>query len=212
MTDEQYCFCELAPLYALDLLSDSERQWVEQQVLACPELTEELAQYQTAMATIPYGATYVAMVADRAEDLKDRLFERLELDPPVSHPTSAPTSAPMPALPPFLTVRSQDIQWQPHPAPGITVAIFYTDPVKQEISGLLRAEAGARYPFHRHADIEEIYMLSGDLIVEDKVYGAGDYIRSHSGSAHAPHTVGGCMFFFRTSANDEYPDLVAADA
>jgi hypothetical protein len=40
------CFCELAPLYVLDLLDLDERIWVETQVLECPDLAEELASYQ----------------------------------------------------------------------------------------------------------------------------------------------------------------------
>jgi anti-sigma factor ChrR (cupin superfamily) len=101
-------------------------------------------------------------------------------------------------------MRSQNFPWKPHSTPGVQVAILYTDPIKRELSGLLKAAPGVRYPLHRHAAIEEIYMLEGDLIVADQVYGAGDYLRSHPGSMHAPHTEGGCMFFFRTSMDDEY--------
>ncbi|MGI0484227.1 cupin domain-containing protein [Pantanalinema rosaneae CENA516] len=87
------------------------------------------------------------------------------------------------------------------------MAIVHRDEVKRELAGFLRAEPGVRYPFHRHAAIEEIFMLEGDLVVGDEVYGAGDYIRSHPGSSHAPYTNGGCRFFFHTSIDDEYPEL-----
>jgi len=46
-------------------------------------------------------------------------------------------------------------------------------------------------------------MLEGDLSIDGQIYGKGDYIRSLPGSIHHPHTVGGCMFFFRTSLDDE---------
>jgi anti-sigma factor ChrR (cupin superfamily) len=85
----------------------------------------------------------------------------------------------------------------------------HADVSKREIVGFLRAEPGVRYPFHRHAAIEEIFMLEGDLVIENRVYGAGDYIRSSPGSAHAPYTKGGCRFFFHTSMDDEYPRLPA---
>jgi hypothetical protein len=79
MAIENYCFCELVPLYVLDLLTDSKRLWVERQLLESPELVEELAHYQTAATAIPYGVPVVPM----ATNLKDRLFARLELAPPL---------------------------------------------------------------------------------------------------------------------------------
>ncbi|NJR65642.1 MAG: anti-sigma factor [Leptolyngbyaceae cyanobacterium CRU_2_3] len=203
MTTGHCCFCELTPLYALDMLSDVEHEWVEQQVAECPDLVEELADYQTAVAAIPYSVPLMPM----ADGLKLQLFDRLDL----SLSTAQPQISPSPALSPFLAVRSQDIQWQSHLVPGVAIAIFHTDPIKREITGVLRAEAGVRYPLHYHADIEEIYMLSGELAIGEEIYGTGDYIRSHTGSAHAPYTADGCVFFFRTSIDDEYPESVVSD-
>jgi hypothetical protein len=193
-----FCFCELAPLYYLDLLSEEEKIWVEQQASNDPDLAEELAIYQSAVTTIPYSAPNLPM----AENLKERLFERLELDaPPIMSPEITPQS--------YLSMRSHELNWQPHPTPGVTIAIVYTDEVKREIVGFLKAEPGVDYPFHRHAAREEILMLEGDLIIGDEVYGAGDYIRSNPGSSHAPHTNKGCQFFFRNSMDDEYPEQLS---
>ncbi len=111
-----------------------------------------------------------------------------------------------------LTVRFQDLAWQPYRVPGVTVAILHLDLAKREAAALLRAEPGVQYPIHRHAVDEEIYMLEGDLIIDGQVYGAGDYIRSKPTSTHAPSTAGGCMFFVRTSLHDEYfADLALQD-
>jgi anti-sigma factor ChrR (cupin superfamily) len=200
MTLENYCFCELAPLYVLGLVSEPERHWVEQQLAECPELTEELAQYEIAVAAIPYTAPVMPM----AVDLKDRLFDRLKLQPQESQHKNTPILNTIPSA--FLAVRSQDIQWQPHSVPGVEIAIFYTDLTKREIVGLFRAEPGMHYPMHRHTGIEEIYMLTGDLVIEDEVSSTGDYIHSQPRTVHAPHTIGGCTFFFRTSMDDEFLD------
>jgi anti-sigma factor ChrR (cupin superfamily) len=195
---QNYCFCELAPLYALDLLSEEERVWVEQQVSDCPDLAEELASFQSAVTAIPYSVPTPPI----SENVKKRLFERLELDTPTNlvKPENNSVSP--------LAIRSQDLNWQPHAVPGVVVAIVHTDEVKREVVGFLKAEPGVHYPFHQHAANEEILMLEGDLVVGDKVYSAGDYIRSHPGSSHAPHTNGGCKFFFHTSMDDEYPSLL----
>ena len=59
---------------------------------------------------------------------------------------------------------------------------------------------------HRHRGVEEIYMLEGELIINDRVYLAGDYIRSAPDSLHAPSTNMSCMFLIRSCMDDEYFD------
>lgn len=196
MNPERLCFCELAPLYALEVLAEPERRWLEEQVAASPDLAGELADYQTVVAALAYGTPEISP----ASDLKDRLFQRLGCSPP--HPTAvSPTSASSRLVEQVL--RSQDQVWQAHPVPGITIAILYLNQARREVTALLRAAAGVRYPLHRHAGVEEIYMLEGDLVVGDESYGPGDYLRSLPNSVHAPETRGGCMFLVKTSLDDE---------
>ncbi|MGQ9869984.1 cupin domain-containing protein [Leptodesmis sp.] len=99
-------------------------------------------------------------------------------------------------------VRSQTLDWTPHTPPDVTVAIVHRNEVERKLVGFLQAEPGVRYPFHRHAVVEEIFMLEGNLVIGDEVYGAGDYIRSHPGSSHTPYTNRGCRFFVHTSIDD----------
>ncbi|XGV95775.1 MAG: anti-sigma factor [Leptolyngbya sp. BL-A-14] len=96
MNAEDRCFCELAPLYALNLLDEEERRWVEAQVRENPELEAELADYQVAVNALPYAAPVVPM----AEDLKERLFERLAAEPVE---TPSPTLPAQTATPPAAT-------------------------------------------------------------------------------------------------------------
>jgi ChrR Cupin-like domain len=197
---QNYCFCELAPLFCLDALTDDERQWVEQQVLACPELAAEIEQYQLAATAIPYGLEPALL----AGEVKNRLFDRLGLEP-AKKPAPLKKKQSIDSFIPFLSVRSEQLQWVPHRCPKVQVAILHADPVTRECVGLLQAEAGLEYPAHRHGGVEEIYMLSGDLELEGITYYGGDYIRSAASSTHAPaHSAGGCMFFFRSSMDDEY--------
>jgi anti-sigma factor ChrR (cupin superfamily) len=202
--EERYCFCELAPLYALDLLNQTERAWVEQQLLDCPELGEELAQYETAVTAIPYG---VELVPDNTSAIKGKLFDRLNLKLPADKPAVIPVTEPISTFVPFMAMRSGELNWRSGRVPKVEVAILHLDRERRERIGLLRAEPGMEYPPHTHGGTEEIYMLSGDLVLEGVTYYAGDYIRSALGSQHAPaysHT--GCMFFFRSSLEDEYPE------
>jgi len=209
MSTENYCFCELAPLYVLGLLNQDEQSWVEAQVANCPELAEELACYGDALAAIPYAAPPAAL----APEVKDRLFQRLITQPIDSRPQAEvvaqeSTAQPKPLEPkPDLAwvMRSQALKWQPYLSPGVTIALLYTDLQKQEVVGLLRAAPQSQSPLHRHANVEEIFLLEGDLTIGEDVYQAGDYLRSIPGSAHAPYTQQGCVLFFRTSMLDEYP-------
>lgn len=208
MNSERPCFCELAPLYVLDLLSESERQWVDQQLIECPELAEELAEYETAAGSISYSVP-IAPMADNLDNLKGRLFESLELTPPQPQPSQNITEEGN--FPPFLGVRPQDLQWKPHRVPKVETAVLHADFDKREIVCLLRAEPEMNFPMHRHGGVEEIYMLAGDLTIGDETYGVGDYIRSQPGSTHPPaYSQGGCMFLLRASMDNEFPDLVSA--
>jgi ChrR Cupin-like domain len=202
MTSTHYCFCDLAPLYVLDLLNPSERDWVERQILETPELAEELSQYEVVATALSYSAPPVKV----ADDLEGRLFDALGLALPED--TAARSKDAKENL--FLSVRFQDIEWQTHPVPGVEISIFHTDSIAQRISGVLKAAPGMQYPRHRHAGVEEIFMISGDLRMGTEVYGPGDYIRSRPGSVHAPHSQDGCMFFFNTSMNDDYLEKVKA--
>jgi anti-sigma-K factor RskA len=74
MNDEERCFCELAPLYVLDLLDESDRRWVEQQAALSPDLAAELAELQETVGVIAYSASAPPL----SPDLKGRLFQCLE--------------------------------------------------------------------------------------------------------------------------------------
>jgi anti-sigma factor ChrR (cupin superfamily) len=104
----------------------------------------------------------------------------------------------------------QNVKWEPYLVPGIRIARLYVDLTTGMVTGLLQAEPGSRYPVHNHGDVEEIFMLQGDLRVGDRVYGSGDYIRSVPGMVHAPETHHGCMFFFRASMDNQFLETVAA--
>lgn len=202
---EPVCFPELAPLYALDSLSPEERAWVEQQLLDSNDLAQDMLQQQQALAALAYGTELPAPLADRLPDLKAQLFDRLHLAPPAETPLETPVKTPISDFVPFFSVRSDQVKWIQSPVPKVQVAMLYSNEATREKIGLLKAEAGMVYPRHRHGGTEEIYMLSGDLTLEGVVYHSGDYIRSAPNSIHnEAYSQEGCMFFFRSSMDDDY--------
>lgn len=105
MNAEDRCFCELAPLYALNLLDEEERRWVEAQVRENPELAAELTDYQVTVNALPYAAPAVPM----ADDLKERLFQRLAAEPVETPlPTALPAQAATPPATPQALGRPQE--------------------------------------------------------------------------------------------------------
>ncbi len=221
MTSTHYCFCELAPLYVLGTLSDEERSWVEQQIRECPELAEELAMAEEAVSALAYSLPPLAP----AQDLKQRLFQRIADDDenqslPHAESTAAGSRSPVFAgteslnfdKPEALSVLLElvgDLKWRPYQAPGVMVAPLHINYRTRRVVCLLKAEAGIRYPLHNHAEAEEIFMLAGDLVDGDRTYRAGDYIRSESGSTHAPRTEAGCIFLVRASLDDKILETIA---
>jgi anti-sigma factor ChrR (cupin superfamily) len=202
------CFCDLAPLYALGVLGEAEQRWVEQQIADNPELAAELAQYQSAVTAMPYGVDSLPSI-DEMQVLKGKLFARLDLDQPTIVPPQTAIPPAASSSVPLFALRSDGLKWHSPGIPKVEVALLYHDRVKREKTGLLRAAPDMHYPPHRHGGVEEIYMLSGDLMLEGVTYYAGDYIRSAAGSDHAAaYSAEGCMFFFRNSVDDQYPKTV----
>jgi quercetin dioxygenase-like cupin family protein len=205
MTNNHRCFCDLAPLYALDLLDLEERLWVEAQIAECPDLAEELASYQAAVSAMPYMAPLVPMAAD----LKDRLFDSLGLDPVATIPTSEPDP---PLHPELFSIRADELEWKPHRVEGIECAVLFLDPLSRMRTLMVRARGGIKYPVHQHQGVEEIYMLEGELEIEGNIYAAGDYIRSHPNTIHAPFTVTNCLFLIRACIDDNYDENLVASS
>jgi anti-sigma factor ChrR (cupin superfamily) len=197
--NDHRCFCDLAPLYALDLLDLEERLWVEAQILECPDLAEELASYQAAVGVIPYSVPVMPMAAD----LKDRLFDRLNLDAETSIQIQ-PESQLVEPPPTMVAIRSSELEWQPYQTEGVEVSILFLDLASRMCSAIVKAADGVVYPLHQHQGIEEIYMLEGELEIDGQVYLAGDYIRSYPNSIHPPANTKSCKFLIRACIDDCY--------
>jgi anti-sigma factor ChrR (cupin superfamily) len=71
-------------------------------------------------------------------------------------------------------------------------------------SVLVRMKPGDTYPRHRHADVEDVYLIEGDLTLNGISMGPGDYCRAEPGSIHSElSTRHGCTFIVFASDRDE---------
>ncbi len=68
---------------------------------------------------------------------------------------------------------------------------------------LVRLAPGTDYPAHRHAGVEELYMLDGELIVDEARFYPGDYRSGQPGSTdHRVWSQTGCTCVLITSTDD----------
>jgi anti-sigma factor ChrR (cupin superfamily) len=68
---------------------------------------------------------------------------------------------------------------------------------------LVRLAPGTDYPPHRHAGVEELHLLHGDLMIDDKKLQAGDFIRAEAGSVdHRVWSATGCTCVLLMSTRD----------
>jgi hypothetical protein len=188
-------FSELIALAALEAVDDKAMLLADTYASTSVELEQELAEMRQAVGAIPYGDTLLPI----SPNLKDRLFERIVSEEEQASNLRA-------NMLPFQAIRFSEMEWQPHPVPGVTIAVLHTDPAMRQLSALVRCQPGVYYPIHRHAGIEEILMLEGQLICNGNTYGVGDYLLSGSNSAHDPESPDGCLFFVRTSMDDQFED------
>ena len=89
-------------------------------------------------------------------------------------------------------------------APGILYKILAADAERDRVSMLVRLAPGAAYPPHRHAGVEELHLLDGELWIEDRKLVPGDYNRREAGTAdHRVWSETGCTCVLITSPSDE---------
>jgi hypothetical protein len=104
--------------------------------------------------------------------------------------------APAPASTPAWT----EPAWE-EVAPGISCKLLAVAP--ERVSMLVRLAHGVAYPPHRHAGIEELYLLDGELWIDDRKLHPGDYKRGEPGTSDRHvWSETGCTCVLVTSPHD----------
>ena len=105
----------------------------------------------------------------------------------------------------LITVRSYDGPWEKI-APLIEKKVLQFDENKGTESYLLRVEAGAEAPSHRHGQDELCIMLEGEIQYGDFTLRAGDYHFAPKGSVHgSAHSVQGALLFIHSGIDSQIP-------
>jgi anti-sigma factor ChrR (cupin superfamily) len=182
---------ELAPIYALGALDASDQASFEQHLQqGCDSCTEDVRSFTDVANLIGESVP-----ADPPKRLREKLLHSITHEPRVPGILLQQSG--------LLIARSDEFTWQPL-APGIFSKTLYQDAARKYQTALVRMDAGAHYPSHSHAEIEELFMLSGDLHVEGQLMRSGDYCRGDSGSVHGEtFTDTGCLFLLMASQENQ---------
>lgn len=173
-------------VYALRALPERAMQATEAHLAVCPECRRELARVRRVVELLPFWPTDISRPSS---SLWERLEQRI-----AGEGRSQP-------------VYSEVSQW-PEPewedvAPGISCKLLASDAATSRVTMLVRLAAGAHYPSHSHAGLEELHLLDGELWIEDRKLYPGDYNRSEPGTGDLlVWSETGCTCVLITSARD----------
>lgn len=105
-----------------------------------------------------------------------------------------------PALPEVLAWREPE--WE-DVAPGISCKPLATDMQHDRVSMLVRLAPDTAYPPHRHTGVEKLFLLDGELWIQDRKLHPGDYNRNEPGTADKRvWSETGCICVLITSPGD----------
>jgi anti-sigma factor ChrR (cupin superfamily) len=158
-------YTELVFQYALQALPPSEVAVVGAHIAGCAECRQEM---ETLRPVIHAFVAWPTDVLRPSTSLRERLAQRIAAE------TGGEPVPPSPE-------RWTEPEWR-EAAPGISCKLLATDVDRNRVSMLVRLAPGAEYPPHRHTGLEELHLLHGELMIDDRKLYPGDYNRAEPGS------------------------------
>jgi len=177
---------DLVFLYVLQALPSSEIPVVETYISSCADCRREI---KTLRPIIGSFVSWPTDVLRPSVSLWGRLAQRI-----------AEETGRAPVLPPSQLPAKPE--WE-EVAAGISCKLLATDTEKNRVSMLVRLAPGTDYPRHRHAGVEELHLLHGELMIDDKKLYPGDYSRAEADTVdHRVWSETGCTCVLLTSIED----------
>jgi hypothetical protein len=175
---------ELLFEYVLQVLPPDEMPVLEAHLNACLICRQEM---ETLRPVVESFVSWPIEVLRPSTSLWGQLAERIGADPGPAVPRSE---------------RWVEPEWE-EVAPGISCKLLATDKERERVSMLVRLAPGVHYPPHRHTGVEELHLLYGELMIEDRKLYPGDYNRAEAGTAdQLVWSETGCTCVLITSPRD----------
>jgi len=175
----------LAYLYALQALPASEMDAAQAHIAQCAECRSELAALRPVVDSL---TAWPVDVLRPPSALWSRLAQRI----------GGEGRKALPPAPPLW----DEPEWK-QVASGIECQLLATDAATARVSMLVRLAPRVNYPPHAHTGVEELYLLDGELWIDDRKLIAGDYNRAEPGTADKRvWSETGCTCLLITSSGD----------
>jgi hypothetical protein len=172
--------------YVMQALSPDEAAAFQSHVASCPQCQQELKTLRPVADSFVFWPTDVLRPA---ASLRERLARRIG-----DETGENPTLRPVPEW--------EEPAWE-EVAPGIFCKLMATDTKEHRVSMLVRLLPGVEYPAHTHAGLEELFLLDGELWIDDRKLHPGDYNRAEARSGDKRvWSETGCTCVLITSTQD----------
>jgi anti-sigma factor ChrR (cupin superfamily) len=174
--------------YALQATSSAEQADLHAHIEGCSDCREELASFvSVTRAFAAYGADLP--YPSSSSSLWDEVAGRIASETGTER---LPRARGTYVEPPWENV-----------AAGIWCKLLATDKTRHRVSMLVRLEPNTEYPPHRHAGVEELHLLDGEIWINDRKLYPGDYNRAPPGTADKRvWSETGCTCVLITSTED----------
>lgn len=177
---------DLMCAHAMHALVPAEAAAIEAHVAGCEQCQRELRKYRSIIASL---ISWPSDTIRPSEMLQTLLARRIAM-----------ATGGEPVLP--ATREWFEPEWEVV-APGISCKLMATDTERNIISMLVRLTPGASYPPHTHAGMEELFLLDGELWIDDKKLYPGDHNRAEALSGdQRVWSETGCTCVLITSTRD----------
>jgi hypothetical protein len=177
---------EVTCAYAVQALAGSEIAAAEAHIASCPDCQRELESLRPVVNRFVFWPTDVLRPRT---SLQRRLALRI-----------AEETGKQPVLP--AAPQWSEPEWE-QVAPGIECKLLATDMEKHRVSMLVRLAPNASYPAHTHAGVEELHLLDGELWIDERKLGPGDYNYGAPGASdQRVWSETGCTCVLVTSTKD----------
>jgi anti-sigma factor RsiW len=174
--------------YVMKALPPDEASAMEAHIASCAQCRQEL---ETLRPVVNSFVFWPSDVLRPPTSLRERLARRIAAD-----------TGENPVVPPALGRQWDEPAWE-EVAPGIFCKLMATDAREHRVSMLVRLMPGVEYPSHTHAGLEELFLLDGELWIDDRKLHPGDYNRAEAGSGDKRvWSETGCTCVLITSTQD----------
>jgi anti-sigma factor ChrR (cupin superfamily) len=189
---------EQAALSALGLMSAEEQREFAAQVRANTELRDFLHELQRTLDAVALSVPAAPVPAGLKAKVLDKVATKATA-------ATSPGRSRAPALPSGFRFLSADdpAGWKQLPVPGAWIKLLSFEPSRGYAVLAGKLDPGVRYPAHINAGPEDVYILTGDLHIGERVLGPGDFHHADAGSAHGEnYSLQGCTLLAVLTVDD----------